>query len=160
MLGAALEKKAEASYLLAGWIQGYVAAYNKHIPETYDITPFESDALLLLMMRRHCDSNPDQRLLPVLDSILAFLHKDRIPKRSQIVRIDVDKQAVMLYVETIRKLQAELARRGHYDGAISGQFTEETKSGLGAYQTEAGIAPTGFPDQRTLWQLLRPEQGR
>ena len=53
-----------------------------------------------------------------------------------------------------------LARRGHYEGAASGSFTDETKAALGVFQSEIGVAPTGSPDQGTLWQLLRASPPR
>jgi hypothetical protein len=149
------EKKSGTYYLVAGWVEGYITAYNKHVPDTFDITSFESLELLLAVMQNHCEANPNDRLYPVLDSMLIKLAPDRLVKESGRVEISEGQRKTFLYKETIRRIQAELARRGFYTGAIDGRFTDKTKAGLSAFQSDIKFKASGFPDQTTLWRLLR-----
>jgi hypothetical protein len=148
-------KKTDTYYLIAGWIEGYITAYNKHVADTYDITSFESLELLLSVMQNHCETNPKDRLYSVLNSMLIKLNPDRLLKESGRARIAEGKRKTVLYSETIRRIQTELTRRGLYKGAIDGRFTDETRSGLIAFQSDIKFETTGFPDQTTLWRLLR-----
>ena len=40
-------------------------------------------------------------------------------------------------------------------GAVDGRFTDATRSALIAFQSGLDFETTGFPDQTTLWRLLR-----
>lgn len=149
------EKKSATYYLIGGWVEGYITAYNKHVADTYDITSFESLELLLSVMQKHCESHPKDRLYPVLDAMLVTLNPDRLRRGSERVRIAEGKRKTVLYRETVRRIQAELSRRGLYKAAVDGRFTDETKSGIIAFQSDINFETTGFPDQATLWRLLR-----
>jgi len=49
----------------------------------------------------------------------------------------------------------DLTRLGLYKDQIDGRFTDATKSALIAFQSDNNFEMTGFPDQTTLWRLLR-----
>lgn len=149
------EKKSDTYYLIAGWVEGYISAYNKHAADTYDITSFESLELLLAVMQNHCKANPKDHLYTVLNAMLITLAPDRLRKESDRIEITEGKRKTALYREAIRRIQAELTRRGLYKGAVDGRFTDETRSALIAFQSDINFESTGFPDQMTLWRLLR-----
>lgn len=150
-------KKSNAYYLIGGWVEGYISAYNKYANDNFDVTSFESLELLLKLMDHHCKSNPKDRLYSVLDAIVVQLMPDRLTKESERVKLTDKERSTALYTDTIRRMQAELTRRGLYKGAVDGQFTDATRSALIAFQSDIGFAKTGFPDQTTLWRLLRKE---
>jgi hypothetical protein len=149
------EKRSNAYYLIGGWVEGYVSAYNKHTADTFDVASFESLELLLKLMQQHCAKHPNDRLHGVLDAMIVQLAPARLVKESERVRITVGDRSTRLYAETIRRMQAELARRGLFKEATDGRFTEATQSALIAFQADAALNKTGFPDQTTLWRLLR-----
>ena len=148
-------KRSSAYHLIGGWVEGYITAYNKHVADTYDITSFESLELLLSVMQNHCETNPRDRLYSVLNSLLTKLKPDRLSKESDRIKITEGKRTTVLYTETVRRIQAELKQRGLYRGATDGRFTDETRSALIAFQSDLKLETTGFPDQTTLWRLLR-----
>jgi Putative peptidoglycan binding domain len=149
------EKKSNIYYMIGGWLDGYITAYNKYVDDTYDITSFESLELLLRLMQNHCQSNPNDRLYPVINSIVETLNPARLQRGSPRVEIRVSDRKTVLYRETIRRIQTELTRRGLYKGALDGRFTDATRSALIAFQSDINFTTTGFPDQATLWRLLR-----
>lgn len=149
------EKRSKTYYLIGGWIEGYVAAHNRYNEDTFDVLSFETLELLLSVMQKHCESHPNERLHSVLNAMLLKLTADRIKKESPKIEIGEGKRKTRLYRETIRRMQTELARRGLYKDAIDGRFTDATRSALIAFQSDIGFEKTGFPDQTTLWRLLR-----
>jgi hypothetical protein len=149
------KKQSNVYYMIGGWVEGYLAAYNRLSPDTYDILSFESLEMLLVVMNNHCQSNPNDRLHAVVDAIVTQLAPDRIRQESPLVEIVDGDRRTRLYRETIRRIQAALNTRGLYKGAIDGRYTDATRTALAAFQSDADFEKTGFPDQATLWRLLR-----
>ncbi|NND49754.1 MAG: lytic murein transglycosylase, partial [Rhizobiales bacterium] len=53
------------------------------------------------------------------------------------------------------ELQDLLARRGHYQGDVSGRFGRQTVAAIVAYQKTAGLPPDGFASVALLERLRR-----
>lgn len=148
-------KRSELYYMIGGWVEGYVSAYNRLTPDTFDVLSFESLELLLAVMHEHCEANPDDRLHAVLGAMIEQMAPDRIRAESTRVEIAHEAHRTRLYRETIRRVQTELAELGLYHGEADGRFSDQTRSALIAFQSDIGFEMTGFPDQTTLWRLLR-----
>jgi hypothetical protein len=149
------QSKSNVYYMIGGWLEGFISAHNKYADDTYDITSFESLELLLWVIDNHCKSNPEDRLYSVINSIMIQLSSDKLHKRSPKVDIKTGQRSTALYEETIRRVQARLAELKLYKGEADGRYTEATKSALMAFQSDNDLEMTGFPDQTTLWRLLR-----
>ena len=149
------QKKSDIYYMIGGWLEGYLSAYNKYNENTYDLTSFETLELLLLVMENHCTSNPGDRLYSVINSLIIKLYPDRLQRDSPKVVIEEGERKTILYRETIRRMQGELTRLGLFKGEVDGRFTDATRSALIAFQSDLDFETTGFPDQTTLWRLLR-----
>ena len=138
-----------------GAVEGYISAHNRYARDTYDILSFESLELLMSVIQNHCRSNPKDRLHGVLNGLLVSLMPDRLRAESPRVQITDGERQTALRRETIRRVQSRLQQRGLYGGAIDGRYTEATRSALNAFQSDLDFETTGFPDQTTLWRLLR-----
>lgn len=149
------EKRSNIYYMIGGWIEGYLSAYNRFAADTYDVLSFESLELLLAVIDKHCQSNPTDRLHAVLASMIRQTAPDRIKDESAAVEVVEGERRTVLYRETIRRMQAKLAELGLYHGEIDGRFTDATRSAVIAFQSDVELETTGFPDQTTLWRLLR-----
>jgi len=148
-------KKSSAYAMIGGWLDGYITGLNQFSSETYDVTSFESTELLAYILETHCRDNPVDRLFPVVNTIFAKLNEDRLRTGSPIVAVRVGEREVPLYREVVRRMQEELKRRGHYRGEPTGEFETATEKAVAAFQRAQKLTPTGFPDQTTLWRLLR-----
>jgi hypothetical protein len=60
-----------------------------------------------------------------------------------------------LYTDTIERIQTSLAAKGLLDTEATGQWNLATQNALARYQESLGMNGSGFPDQATLWSLLR-----
>ena len=149
------ESKSNVYYMIGGWLEGFISAHNKYVDGTYDIASFESLELLLWVIDKHCRSNPDDRLYSVVNSIIIQLSPDRLQKRSRKLDIKSGQRSTALYQTTIRRMQARLTELGLYKDDVDGRYTEATESALMAFQSDNDLEMTGFPDQTTLWRLLR-----
>jgi len=151
----AREDRSTLYYMIGGWVEGYVSAHNRYARDTFDILSFESLELLMSVIQNHCRTNPKDRLHGVLNGLLVSLAPDRLRAVSPRVQITDGDRQTALRRETIRRIQSRLQKRGLYQGAIDGRFTDATRSALIAFQSDLDFETTGFPDQTTLWRLLR-----
>ncbi len=151
------EKKSDAYFMIGGWIDGFITGVNQYMANTYDVTSFESTELLALIIQRHCKKNPEDRLYSVIHTILSKLHEDRIKQGSALVTVKVGDKQTQLYREVIRRIQQALTKRELYMGQEDGQFSPDLEKAIKLFQRRKKMKPTGFPDQSTLWKLLRRE---
>lgn len=146
------------AYLVAAaWVDGYITATNQHMADTYDVMPFESTELLAAVIGRHCEQHPEDRVFPVIDNLIEKLYQDRLQAHSEKIEIAVEQRHLSMYVELVKRMQSRLAAADLYQGAVTGHFDAPTRKALMAYQQSIGFEPTGFPDQATLWRLMRSE---
>ncbi|GMR22524.1 MAG: hypothetical protein BMS9Abin37_0880 [Acidobacteriota bacterium] len=150
------EAASDAYVMIGGWLDGYVTALNELSLETFDVVPYESTELLTILINRHCKDNPTDLLFAVTNNLLARLFDDRLKISSPHVDIRVELDQTRLYTDTIVRIQASLATKGLLDDEATGQWSIATQNALAEYQKSIGMnSSTGFPDQATLWSLLR-----
>lgn len=149
------EKQSNVYYMIGGWLEGYLSAHNRYAENTYDVTSFETLELLLSVIQNHCQSNPNDRLYTIVNSMVQQLHPDRIEEESPRVEITEGEFTARLYRETIRRMQAKLAALGLYKDPVDGIYTDSTRAAIMAFQSDLEFETTGFPDQATLWKLFR-----
>ncbi len=145
-----------ASYqIFGGWIDGYITGVNQYAPETFDILSFESSELITELLSAHCKAHPQDLIFAVLNSMFIKLQDDRIQQASSYIDVTIDSRSVRLYEDVLRRLQTRLKEDGYYTGEITGTFGENEHAALAAFQASIGLESTGFPDQVTLWKLMR-----
>ena len=149
------EAKSEAYLMTAGWIDGYISGSNQYAPETYDLLSFETTELLTAILAKHCKDNPKDRVFAVIKTLFVKLHQDRLPSFSKKVEVTVGDRKVPLYEEVLKRVQKALASRGLYKGKLTGKYDQSTIDAMKEFQNSVKLTPTGFPDQVTLWRLLR-----
>jgi len=149
------EAKSEAYLMTAGWIDGYLTGSNQHASTTYDLTSFETTELLTAILAKYCKNNPKDRIFAVLNSLFKKLHQDRLKSLSKRVEISVGNRKASFYEEVVKRVQEKLASKGFYKGSINGSFGQESVNAMKAFQRSIKFDPTGFPDQMSLWKLLR-----
>ena len=149
------ESKKEECKLTGTWMEGYFSAFNALSRDTFDILPWQQPELIAQFTFNVCKQNPDA---PVLEVVNELIRKLLVPTRVQTaadrVKIGDGDQAVMLYRDTVRDIQQQLDKSGHLDGKADGAFGPGTKAAIEAFQKQAGLKPTGIPDQRTLIALF------
>ncbi len=150
-----------AAGLFAGWVDGYVSAANQTRPDTYDLTPWQTTDLLLVLLARYCETYPEDRFEIAVNNMLNALHPTRLTERSDKLIAGSAAKGVPVYRETLRDAQKSLAEQGFYTGPIDGNYGKALNKALIAFQKKNGLKATGLPEQETLYRLLplTPETG-
>lgn len=147
-------------WMFLGWLDGYMTGINQYAPETYDVTPWQSQNLLAALFEKFCTKNPGRNFFAVANKMIAELRDDRLRESSAPVVTEVGGRKVGIYRETLRRVQALLKEGGHYKGEADGLFGPNTQRALESYQKQVGLTVTGLPDQATLFRLLSPAAAR
>lgn len=145
-------------YLMtAAWVDGYISGTNQHADNTYDVLSFESTELLMNVLEKHCKQYPDDPVFGVVASLFKKLQSDRLVSYSEKITIEEGKRNAQLYKEVVQRLQNALKDKGYYSGPANGSFTGETQAAVAKFQKSIEFEATGFPDQLTLWRLMRKD---
>ncbi|WP_169747392.1 peptidoglycan-binding domain-containing protein [Belnapia moabensis] len=154
------DKRSPEVQLFLGWIDGYVTAANQLTPETFDLTPWQTGALLLDFAANYCRREPEHPFALAVSRVLGSLAPDRLRAPSTTVALQSGTRTVNLYEEVVRRAQQALSRRGYDVGTVDGAYGAKTRAAVEKFQTENRIEANGLLDQRTLFALLlqRPQQ--
>ena len=136
------------------WIEGYISAVNRYQPETYDATPIVSIAVTAAIVNGMCEQFPDQRVERALVLLINFFKRYRVKEASQLIEVTIGDNTAVVRQATLRWMQEELAKRGHYSGPIDGAFTTPTRKSIGAFQKANDLPPTMIPDEVTVMELI------
>ncbi len=157
---AAKSESSDAYWMFRGWLDGYMTGINQYSPETYDITPWQSQNLLSALFEKFCARNPGANFFAVANKMIVELRDDRLRESSAPVVAKVGERSIGVYRYTLRRVQALLKEGGHYEGEVDGLFGPNTQRALESYQKQNGLTVTGLPDQVTLFKLLRSSATR
>jgi hypothetical protein len=150
-------KGEQGSGLFLGWMDGYISAANQFNPQTYDLIPWGNTLFLGALLEGHCKQNPDEYFYVAVNRLAANWMPLRIRQQSPIVESSSGDRKVSIYQEIIQKMQGLLMEGNYYQGPIDGDYNENLKAALEAYQQSAGLEVTGLPDFGTLQSVfLKP----
>lgn len=152
----ARDSKAPEVALFAGWIDGYLSAVNQMRPDTYDITPWETSDLLLMLVENYCRDNPKEAFGLAVNRLGAALAKDRLTQLSPVMVAGHKGAVVSVYEEVIVRVHKALTERKYLPKEAEPKFTPEMRAALEKFQQERKIPVTGLPDQKTLFALFVP----
>ena len=147
----------DAYLVTAAWVDGYISGINQHASQTYDLLSFESTELLMAIVNNHCVNNPSDPVFGVIANLFERLWGERLTSKSDKQTVTAPGREARHYDQLIERMQQKLAVMNFYDGDVNATFSNETSEALKRFQDSIGFKPTGFPDQMTLWRLMRSE---
>lgn len=150
----ARKKNGDNLRVFAGWVDGYITAFNHFNQDTYDLTGWQSVELLLAKLAKYCEVAPTQLFNIALVSLAQVLYEDRLTKESQVVRLRAGSQAIYLYQSMLPRLHAALAAAGFDAGSEPDKYTDAMADAIRKYQASISIPVSGLPDQLTLNSLF------
>jgi murein L,D-transpeptidase YcbB/YkuD len=143
--------------MIAGWMDGYITGSNQHADDTYDVTSFESTEMLAAVVSENCKKNPDTPVFAILRTLIEQASEERLRTLSEKITVTMSDRSVLLYEEVLKRVQQRLIADGHYQGTVNGEFDSATREALKRFQQSNNLKATGFPDQVTLWRLLKSD---
>jgi hypothetical protein len=138
------------------YLEGYVTAANRYEPNTFDLTPWHNGGAFALILDHHCQASPGDSLTVVAQKLVKAMAPLRLTEASPLVEIKDGPNRTFVYEAILKRVQAQLGKKGLYQGPADGRFTPQTKLALQGFQKSAQLDPTGLPDPATLWILLNP----
>ena len=150
----AVQRRGPELYSYAGWIEGYLSAMNRYEQGVYDLVAWHSTDLLMAALARACTEHPEAGFHPTVNQLALTLRPSAIESKAGLVPIEGGAVAMVLYDETLRRMQAALKARGFDAVEVNGRFDAPTRAALGQFQKDKGLDETGLPDQPTLASLL------
>ncbi|MDO6568654.1 peptidoglycan-binding domain-containing protein [Alteromonas sp. 1_MG-2023] len=142
------------TYLYGGWLEGYITAFNALQQKTFDVTPWQTTELMLLMLNKHCTDNPEQKFLDATNVMLKAFLPTRLAARSDIIEMTINDSTIYIYQSVLDMTTEALKASGYNVDIAESEFNASYVKAITQYQQAKGIAVTGFPDQQTLVNLL------
>ena len=75
------DPKNVTNIMVSSWVMGYVTAFNKQTPDTYDIMGKTSTDKLMQRLEKYCSANPQHTLSQGMETITKELHPQRMTKK-------------------------------------------------------------------------------
>lgn len=151
----AREAEDEKLRQFAGWMDGYVSAFNHFNKQTYDLTPWQSIEIIIAKMTKYCKANPEEAFNSAFNKLAVVLYQQRLTEVSPVIQVRAGKQATLIYREMLKRVISALRETGRDIKASDGEFTKEVGNALRDFQKEKKLPISGLPDQVTL-NLLFP----
>ena len=142
----------DARRLTAAWLTGYLTAHHRLIPDVFDLSAWQSPAVLLSLLTQYCAANPDQIVEKGAQELVGYLLPRALTEPAEVIAFETPEgQGVLIYVPVVAQLRTALTEAGH----PSGPDVPDIIAALRAYQEASGLDSTGLPDQPTLARLLQ-----
>jgi hypothetical protein len=156
----AYESRSNDAYLFAGWISGYITALNQHTADTFDLAPWQSTDVLMLLIRDLCGRKPEEQVYRAAGALASLLAPDRLTALGEVVEMKNGEHQATLHREIMKKVQERLKDQGLYKSTVDGSFGPATQKALEGFQEKRNLPKTGVADQQTLVLLMyQVEQG-
>ncbi len=152
-----VQEKSERSKslnLYMGWIDGYISAANQYTNDTFDLVPWGNTVLLATLLENHCKANPEQRFYIAVNQLVGTLMQERITEKTDFVETKHGENSTYLYQTILVQVQEKLIDKGLFKGNANGEFGDDTRLALEAYQKDNKLKVTGLPDQLTLYKIF------
>lgn len=150
----AANEKSTNYYLYGGWLEGFISSYNQFQSNNFDITPWQTTELMLVLLKRHCTKNTEVRFLTAVNTLIKTLFPIRLESENNFVKIQVSGSESYYYQEIVMRAKKRLKVLGYLQGEIKPVFDKTDVIAFSNYQKAIGINPSGIPDQQTLVSLF------
>jgi hypothetical protein len=139
----AREKQSPIYFRMGGWLNGYLTATQRFLPETYALAAWQTTDLLLASVAAKCKEDDKLQFHNVAQLLVGFLHANRLQTSSQIIVVTRGDKKQSIFKSVLIQVQGLLSKEGFYSGDANGNFSKETAEGLVAYQSAKKTAADG-----------------
>lgn len=149
------QQKDSEFLLYAGWLEGYLSAYNQFQNDNYDISPWQTTELFLVLLQRHCKDNNKIKFLDATNAMIKAFYPIRLDSEDTVLKVQVNDASAYYYQEILLRAKTRLKKMGFYKNEVSGdEFTADDVRAFSDYQQKLNLKVTGLPDQNTLTTLF------
>ena len=128
----------------AGYLTGYISAYNEHVPDTFDLLPWQTVETLMKLMLRRCTQMPGANFGGTVTEMANYFSDRKLTAMSEQVQIGNSK--IKVYPSVLAEIKAALARRGYPVGDV--------ETSLRQFQRDQKLSENDGISQQVLLSLL------
>jgi hypothetical protein len=153
----AVNEKDEQRFIFGGFLQGYITGLNESLSNVFDITPWQNDRTLGLILYKYCVENPTQQFVFAVGRVLISFNTDVLTQPSPLKPVD-NVQPIILLRESVMQQIIERLNRLGYGNLAGNTISKNVQVALKAFQEKEGLEASGVPDQETLLRLFARDQ--
>lgn len=150
----AVAKRSPQMGAMLSWVAGYLTAANRYEAQTYDLVSWQDELYILANMRSYCARNPETPLILMARQMVRSMGPGRVAAASPLVAVTVGGQQVRLYGAVVERAKSRLSALGLYRGPMNANPDGPFIAAIAGFQRSNRLAPTGVPDQATLFRLF------
>jgi len=110
----------------AGYVTGYVSAFNELSNETFDLLPWQQLDTYMLLLLQQCKKKPQATVGSAVSQIARYFKVNKIKMAAQTIEIKGEGINLRFYPEVVRQIKTELEKKG-YDTADIWQAMRQFK---------------------------------
>lgn len=139
---------------MISWMQGYLTALNRETDAVFTTTPFVASTDTATLLLNVCRQAPTLRIEAALNELAGFLGHYPVETASDIIQIPTPTGTLAVRESVLRDIRRRLAELDYLAPAESGQFDDDTRQAIVAFQQDEQLETSGVPDADTLLRLL------
>jgi hypothetical protein len=97
----------------AGYVTGYVSAFNELSNETFDLLPWQQLDTYMLLLLQQCKEKPQVTVGSAVSQIARYFKAKKIKVAAQTIEIKGAGIKLHFYPEVVRQIKTELKRKGY-----------------------------------------------
>ena len=132
------------------WTSGFLSATNALAPQTFDLTPWQSEGLIMSQMQNFCAQNAEVAYVDGVGRLVQALDPTKLTAEAEQTTFDAGEDELQIYAPVLDGIRSALAAQGYSVGEGDAGLSEA----LTAFQSANDLDETGSPDQRTLAALF------
>ena len=130
----------------AGYLTGYVSAFNEVHPDTFDLLPWQHVDTVMLLMLQRCRRAPQKNFGAAVAEMVRYFDLHKMTSLADRIRVGQGDNGTELYEPVVADIRAALARWGYSN--------EDLNASLKQFQRDQKLTREGPFGQRTLLKLL------
>ncbi|MFA5712071.1 peptidoglycan-binding protein [Mycolicibacterium sp.] len=151
----AVSTSPEAVKPFVSWMEGYLSGLNRLQPETFDITPLTSSAVVGQLVRNHCAANGTLRFETAVAQLMEAMSAYKVSAKSQLIEMTLGDAQAAVRQSTLLWMQQHMKEQGLFRGTPDGLFGADSRQAFLAYQKKHKLKETGVPDATTLVHFMQ-----
>jgi hypothetical protein len=97
----------------AGYVSGYISAYNELEFETFDLLAWQRLDTVMLLLLQGCKQTPDSSVGGAVSRVIKYFSSNAIKKNAKKIAVKGPTQSLYFYPVVIEKIETALKQRGY-----------------------------------------------
>lgn len=109
----AARKDAPVLQQYAGYLSGYISAYNELSDETFDVLPWQHLDTVMLLLLENCKQKPESTVGGAVSRVTQFFKANKQVIKAEKTEVKGPQQSVFLYPTVVEQITNALQQKGY-----------------------------------------------